>query len=80
MRATIAPKLAKKLRLVKRKPSNPVTVASGTTNIAQPGEATATLKFTPKAKKRLKRARAVPLKLAGTFAGSPVTGGLKLTR
>ena len=80
LRATVAPALAKKLGLVKRKPSRPVVVAKGTTSVTRAGEAAVTLRFTAAAKRRLKRARAVPLALAGTFAGSPVAGQTRLAR
>ena len=79
MRATIAPALAKRLKLVRRA-SKPVVVARGTTNVTRAGEAVVTLKFTAAAKKRLKRARSVPLKLAGTFAGDAIAGRTRLAR
>ena len=79
MQATITPALAKKLRLV-RKAKKQVVVARGTTNVTKTGEAIVTLKFTAGARKRLKKAKSVPLKLAGTFAGSPIAGQTRLAR
>jgi hypothetical protein len=80
MRATVAPALAKKLRLVRRKTRKPVVVAKGATNVAGAGEAAVTLKFTAAAKKRLKRAKSVPLALSGTFEGKVLSGRTKLAR
>ena len=80
MQATIAPRLAKKLRLVRKAGKKPVVVASGAVTVAKAGDATVTLKFTKAAKKRLKRAKSVPLTLQGTFAGSAISGRTRLAR
>jgi hypothetical protein len=79
MRATVAPALAKKLKLV-RGAKRPVVVARGTTTVTRPGDATVTLKLTAAAKKRLRPARSVPLTLAGDFGGTALTGRITLAR
>ncbi|HEX8123093.1 MAG TPA: hypothetical protein VF549_17715 [Solirubrobacteraceae bacterium] len=80
MRAQIAPALARKLHLARGKAKKPVVVASGTTTVARAGEAAVTLKFTAAAKKRLKRARSVPLTLSGAFDGAALAGRIRLAR
>jgi hypothetical protein len=79
MRATVPGALAKRLRLARRA-GKPVVVARGATNVTRAGEAVVTLRFTAAAKKRLKRSRSVALKLAGTFAGSAISGRIRLAR
>ncbi|HEX8083189.1 MAG TPA: hypothetical protein VF529_02800 [Solirubrobacteraceae bacterium] len=80
MRATIPGTLAKKLGLVHRRTKKPVVVANGTTTVTRAGEAIVKLKFTPAAKKRLRRARSVALNLTGTLGGTTTTTRLTLTR
>jgi hypothetical protein len=80
MRATIPATLAKKLGLVRRKTKKPVVVASGATTMTRAGEAIVKLKFTPAAKKRLRRARSVSLDLTGKLGTTTTTTRLNLTR
>ena len=73
MQATITPGLAKKLGIV-RKAKKPVVVARGTAKVTKTGTATVTLKFTAGARKRLKKAKSVPLRLARHVRGQPDRG------
>ena len=80
LKATISGSLARKLKLVRRRTSKPVVVAQGTTTVRKAGTASVTLTFTKAAKRRLRKARSVPLTLQGTLAGAPVSGRTRLAR
>jgi hypothetical protein len=80
MEAVVAPAQARKLGLARGKSRKPVVVATGVTTVSRAGAGTVTLRFTKAAKRRLKRARSVPLTLRGSFAGTTLSGRTRLAK